>query len=203
VPFVEVMTGVYEFYGKTVTTFSLSVWWEAMKAFDLGAVRQAIDRHLMNPDAGQWLPKPADIVRMLGGRTEDRALMAWAKVDKAVRQVGTYASVAFDDPLIHRVLHDMGGWVFLGSKGEDEWPFVAREFQTRYRGFSMRGEQPDYPPLLIGVAQTYNEQKGFHAEPPRLIGEPAAAQRVMLGGSNVPAIAISRAADSLRLPSAA
>jgi len=77
-------------------------------------------RHLMNPDTGQFLPKPADIVRMLGGRTLDRALMAWAKVDKAVRQIGTYESVVFDDALIHRVLHEMGGWVGMGQKTENE-----------------------------------------------------------------------------------
>lgn len=196
----QLLAGVYEFYGKAVSPFTLSVWWEAMKPYDIAAVRQAFDRHLMNPDTGQWLPKPADVMRMLGGRTQDRALMAWAKVDKAVRRVGNYASVAFDDALIHRVLHDMGGWLALGQKTEDEWPFVAKEFENRYRGYSMRNETPEYPPVLIGLAEAYNAQKGHRTEPPRLIGVAERAQQVMKGGSNTPLIGISNPGDSaLRL----
>jgi hypothetical protein len=196
----QLLAGVYEFYGKTVSPFALSVWWGAMKLYDIAAVRQAFDRHLMNPDTGQWLPKPADVMRMLGGRTQDRALMAWAKVDKAVRSVGTYASVAFDDALIHRVLHDMGGWLALGQKTEDEWPFTAKEFENRYRGYSIRNETPDYPPVLIGVAEAYNSQKGHRTELPRLIGVAELAQKVMKGGSNAPLIGISKPGDSaLRL----
>ncbi len=57
---------------------------------------------------------------MLGGSTQDAALAAWSKVDRAVREVGPYQSVAFDDALIHRVLFEMGGWIPLGSKTEDE-----------------------------------------------------------------------------------
>lgn len=35
-------------------------------------------------------------------------MVAWNKVDKAVRQVGAWTSVMFDDALIHRVISDMG-----------------------------------------------------------------------------------------------
>lgn len=187
------ISGVMSFYGKGVSDFALDVWWAALKAFDLAAIREAFNRHLMSPDAGQFPPKPADIVRMLGGRSEDRALSAWAKVDRAVRSVGSYQSVAFDDPLIHRVLHDMGGWIALGQKTEDEWPFVAKEFENRYRGFAMRGETPDYPRALTGIAEAYNGAKGLRTDPPRLIGDPQAAQRVMSGGTTSPLVQVSQA----------
>ena len=193
--FKEGIEGVYNFYGKDLSTFSLDVWWNALRVYDLPAVIDSFNRHLMNPDSGQWLPKPADIVKMFGGRTQDRALHAWAKVDRAVRCVGSYESVAFDDPLIHRVLHEMGGWVGLGQKSEDEWPFIAKEFENRYRGYSMRSETPEYPPVLIGIAESYNSQKGFKTSSPRLIGNPVIAQEVMSGGSNVNLIGTSRAGD--------
>ena len=180
--FHEGIVGVMSFYGRDVSQFAMDVWWNAMRPFDLPAITEAFNRHLTNPDTGQFAPKPADIVRMLGGRTQDRALVAWSKVDRAVRSVGTYASVAFDDPLIHRVLHDMGGWVGLGQKTEDEWPFVAKEFENRYRGYAMRGETPDYPQELIGIAEAYNGRKGMRSDPPRLIGDRTAAERVMSGG---------------------
>ena len=136
------LTGVYAFYDKEINTFALDLWWNSLKQFDLPAIIQAFNRHVVNTESGKWLPKPADIIRMLQGSTQDAALIAWAKVDKAVRYKGTYVDVVFDDPVIHRVLHDMGGWIALGQKNEDEWPFVAREFENRYRGFRERSEIP-------------------------------------------------------------
>jgi hypothetical protein len=197
--FREGIQGVYSFYGKDVSDFALDVWWNALRAYDLAAVIDSFNRHLMNPDSGQWLPKPADIVKMFGGRTQDRALIAWAKVDRAVRSVGNYESVAFDDPLIHRVLHEMGGWIGLGQKTEDEWPFVAKEFENRYRGYAMRSEVPDYPPVLIGISEAHNSQNGLKTSLPRLIGNAAVAESVMRGGAKVNLIGTARASESLMM----
>lgn len=180
--FHEGMVGVMSFYGKDLSRFALDVWWAALERYDLAAVTQAFNRWLANPDQGSFAPKPADVIRMLAGSTQDKAFAAWAKVDRAVRSVGCYASVAFDDPIIHRVIHDMGGWVGLGQKTEDEWPFVARNFENIYRGYAARGEVPDYPAVLIGVAEAFNGQKGFKSDPPCLVGNRARALTVMSDG---------------------
>lgn len=194
-PFREGVAGVYAFYGKEVTAFALDVWWTALKAYDLAAIKDAFNRHLMNPDAGAFLPKPADIVRMLGGTTQDAALQAWAKVDKAVRCVGTYADVVFDDPLIHRVIHDMGGWIALGSKTEEDWPFIAREFENRYRGYRTRSARPDHPTVLIGMANAHNRKGGFKEEPPRLIGDQQKCLQVMECGTDTPTLGLIKVAQ--------
>jgi len=180
--FKEGIEGVYSFYNKELSSFALDVWWNSLRAFDLTAVIDSFNRHLMNPDSGQWLPKPADIIKMFGGRTLDRALLAWSKVDRAVRSVGTYESVVFDDPLIHRVIHEMGGWIGLGNKDEKEWPFIAKEFENRYRGYAMRGETPEYQPVLTGIAEAYNGSESHEIDPPRLIGDREKALLVMAGG---------------------
>lgn len=180
--FRELMQGVHDFYGRDVTEFALSVWWQAMRPFDLAAVRDAMSRHVVNPDAGQFMPKPADVVRMIGGRTVDAAQRAWSKVDAAVRRVGTYQSVAFDDPVIHRVIEDMGGWILLGGKSEHDWPFVAREFENRYRGYAMRNETPDYCARLVGIAESSNLRSALPVAEPVLIGDSDRARRVLLAG---------------------
>lgn len=193
------MVGVMSFYGKDLSRFALDVWWSALRNYDLAAVTQAFNRWLSNPDQGQFQPKPADVIKMLSGSTQDKAFAAWAKVDRAVRSVGAYASVAFDDPIIHRVIHDMGGWVGLGQKSEDEWPFVARNFENIYRGYSARGEVPEYPQVLIGLAEAYNGQKGFKSDPPRLIGDRLKALSVMEGGRDSAALIGFSVAPALRL----
>ena len=194
------MVGVMSFYGKDISAFALDVWWSALRNYDLSAVTQAFNRWLSNPDQGHFPPKPADVIKMLAGSTQDKAFAAWAKVDRAVRSVGAYSSVAFDDPIIHRVIHDMGGWVGLGQKSEDEWPFVARNFENIYRGYASRGEVPDYPQVLIGIAEAYNVSKGFNSEPPRLIGNQERALMVIEGGRDAATlIGFSTAPVSMRL----
>lgn len=191
------IVGVMGFYGKSVSSFALDVWWTALKGHDLAAIVDAFNRHLANPDSGQFPPKPADIIRMLQGSTQDAALRAWAKVDQAVRRIGTYCDVAFDDALIHRVIQDMGGWIALGEKAEDEWPFVAREFENRYRGFRSRNESPEYPASLVGIVTAHNNQKGFKTELPVLIGNEQLAKQVLRGGTDKPALGFKRMSDEL------
>ncbi|VVE47127.1 bacteriophage protein [Pandoraea communis] len=190
--FFSLISNVYAFYRQDYSDFVGQVWWGAMQVFDLAAVRDALGRHAANPDAGQFLPKPADVVKMLQGSTQDSALLAWHKVDKAIREVGTYASVAFDDALIHRVVFEMGGWVSLGTKDESEWPFVKNEFVNRYRGYRGRSQVPEYPPLLIGIAETTNTRAGLQSQGPVLIGNADAARAIVAGGSDTPLVGYTR-----------
>lgn len=194
--FSEMLQAVAEYCGKPLSAGVIAIYWQGLRDLDLQALRHALNAHVQNPDSGQWMPKIADIRRMLGGTTQDAALVAWAKVDQAVRKVGSYADVVFDDPLVHRVLHDMGGWIALGTKTEDEWPFVAKEFENRYRGFRMRGERPEYPPVMIGIAGAHN-RKGNHAlQAPILIGDQTAARAVMAGGVDKPLIGFTSAGQA-------
>ena len=57
--FHEGIAGVMSFYGKSVSRFALDVWWTALRRFDLAAIVEAFNRHLANPDTGQFAPKPA------------------------------------------------------------------------------------------------------------------------------------------------
>ena len=190
--FATLIGNVYAFYRQDHSEFAINVWWQAMKPYDFSAVADALNRHCVNPDSGQFMPKPADVVKMLGGSTQDSALSAWSKVDRAVRQVGTYETVVFDDPIVHRVLHDMGGWIQLGTKTEDEWPFLRNEFVNRYRGYRMRNETPEYPKTLIGMAEAQNNQDGHKSQPPVMIGDAEAPKRVLVGGSSAPLIGFER-----------
>jgi len=193
--FFELIANVYAFYRQDFSEFAGSVWWEAMRPFDLSAVRSAMSRHCVNPDSGQFLPKPADVVKMLSGGTADQAALAWAKVDRAVRSVGTYADVVFDDALIHRCVSELGGWVWLGQQVEDDWPFIAKRFETIYRSFRMRNETPEYQKVLVGIANSQNSREGKQENPPVLIGNPDAAAKVLAGGSTTPLLTTTRGAD--------
>lgn len=200
--FTELLAGVHEFYGKQMSEFATDVWIQAMGGYDLAAIRDALGRHAMNPDSGQFMPKPADVVRMIDGGTADSALVAWSKFDKAVRSVGPYMSVAFDDPIIHRVIEDMGGWTGFDKKTEDEWPFLRNEFTTRYRGYSGRRVAVECKPKMLGMIDADRESKGLPHDSKflRIIGDKEKAAEVMRLGVSVPSIGISSPVETgLRL----
>ena len=198
--FFALVSDVHAFYRVECTPFALGVWWEAFKHFDLLAVRGAMNRHAVNPDNGQFVPKPADIVKLIGGTSQDSALIAWSKAEKAIRSVGPYRSVVFDDALIHAVVSDMGGWSELTSVSEKELPFKAKEFENRYRGYKTAGGVESYPPRLICLAEMTNSCSGQRIDPPVLIGNPDKARAVLNGGVDRPLqITMAHANDFIRL----
>lgn len=185
--FCEMLRGVYSYYGKDLSDATIDIWWGGCKHIELQAFRDALNRHVMNPDTGQFVPKIADVVKMSEGSTGDSAARAWTLVDQAVRSVGPYRSVTFDDRLTMRVLYDMGGWLAVCNKKDDEWPFVAKEFQTRYKGYRIRSETPDCPTHLIGIAEHENVKSGKPTEPVMLIGNPDKARAIRHGTGLLPA----------------
>lgn len=191
--FVDIIQVVAEQYGKRLSDGVIALYWQGLKDFDLIEVRDALGRHLRNTDTGQFMPKIADIIRMLQGSSQDAAFSAWTKVNTAVRRIGPYDTVVFDDPIIHRVLHDMGGWIGLCDKDDEAWPHVAREFETRYRGFKARNEKVEHPGKLIGIFEAHNSSKGFKVAAPMLIGDANKAQEVLrLGTSGNKMLGIAR-----------
>ena len=188
-----------EIYGREVSPAVMGVWWAALGRFEMKAIESAFGRHMQSPDTGQFMPKPADIIRMLEGTSLDSSMVAWSKVDKAIRNVGPYRSVVFDDAIIHRVLHDMGGWTSLSTKTDDEWPFVGNEFRNRYQGYRSRGELPEYQPRLLGLAEAENQKLGIpQVHETVFIGDEKAALAVLKGGTDKPLLGITKVSDASR-----
>lgn len=181
--FRQLMQGVHDFYNRDLSEFALSVWWGAMKPYDFNEVKHAMNRHLVDPDAGVYMPKPADVVRVLDGNRSDTAAMAWAKVIKAIKGAWASESVLFDDPAIHACIRDMGGWPKVAAMKEDEQGFRQREFETKYRAYRNRGTF-DYPAVCSGTSDANNAHRGFRLDPPKLIGDPAKCLQVKAGGSD-------------------
>jgi hypothetical protein len=193
--FQALLTDALAFYRQDVSKFALSVWWAACEGFDLEQIRKALTAHAMDPDRGQFAPKPADIVRVLQGTHADRALVAWGKVYGAIGRVGAYTSVVFDEPAIHAAVEDMGGWPALCQSKVDDLPFLQRRFCDTYRAHTNRGVD-GFAPVLLGINALANRQAGYMTEPPMLVGDRLACQRVMREGSERPRLAIT-AADAM------
>jgi len=192
--FAALMVALSDYYKSEISKSVMALYWEGLKQYDFAAIEKAAWAHTQSPDEnGRWMPKISDLAKVLQGSTKDQASLAWSKVDRAVRTVGTYSDVAFDDALIHRVIQDMGGWVQIGNKSDDDWPFVAKEFETRYRGYKMRDEVPEYPRKMIGMASSQNGAMGMQYNAGTvLIGDEQKAIDVIKGGATSTAISFNK-----------
>lgn len=181
--FVKYLTDALAFYGKDASAFAISVWFEAMRPFDLEQVKRAMSGHAMDPERGQFAPKPADIVRQLAGTSTDRAALAWGAVFECMQRIGAYTDVAFDDPAIHAVIRDLGGWIKLCRSTMEELGFVQNRFAQAYKAYSARG-QFDYPSMLSGDNGSDADFaiRGMKKPEPTLIGNKDAARLVMQFG---------------------
>lgn len=194
--FAGLMTGLADYYDKEVSKSTMALYWEGLKQYDYAAIEKAAWAHTQSPDEnGRWMPKISDLTKVLQGSTKDQASIAWSKVDRAVRTIGQNFDVAFDDPLIHRVIQDMGGWIGLSGKSDDDWPFVAKEFENRYRGYKMRDELPEYPNKMIGTGSAAAASMGMELKQGTvLIGDEKKAVEVIKGGNqNTVALSFKRA----------
>ena len=179
------LNAVWALYDKVPTEGVLSIFWETMKGLSLREVSAALSRHVTDPDRGQFAPKPADLIRQMEGDTESQAMQAWSLAWRTVGTVGTYRSVQFDDPIIHAVVHDMGGWIKFGEFTVNEEPFRAKDFVTFYRAYKARRAIPEHPPVLIGRTEAENRRGGFldHIPAPHRISRPQFKQ-LEQGGEN-------------------
>jgi hypothetical protein len=180
--FTIMMVGIGEIYRTAISKFLTDIYWKSLKHFEWQDVERALNAHIYNPDCGQFFPKPADVVRFIEGSGETRALQAWSKVEQAIKQVGGYQSVVFDDALIHAVLENMGGWTKLCSVTLDELPFRCNEFQKRYMGF-VHKKPERHPKYLAGIIEVQNAKNNFPIPAPILLGDLKKAKAVMRLGN--------------------
>lgn len=187
--FQALMADALAFYRQDLSRFALSVWWQACERYDIEQVAAALTTHAMDPERGQFAPKPADIVRQLQGTHSDRSLIAWGKVLDAAQRVGAYQSVAFDDGVIHAAIEALGGWPMVCRTSHDELPHLQRRFCEQYR---TNVKRPDlrYPPLLPGLHQQENATAGRRVAPPVLVGNKQAAENTLRTGVDGPATEI-------------
>ena len=177
------MVSLGELYGKSMSESLIELYWAALKRFDLSAIQRAVKIHINHPERGQYMLKPNDVVLYLEGSTNCKAIQAWSKVIQAMKTVGHYNSVVFDDALIHAVIQDMGGWMRLCQLPENQLDFRARDFEKRYEMYLLN--KPDnYPRKLMGFFDTENITKGFKPKNPLLIGNEQQALEVYQGMPN-------------------
>ena len=133
--FAELITGACEYYEKRISEQTLDFYWRALLEYSIEDLEFAAAAHVRDQDRGRFMPKVADFVFAIEGSADECAALAW---DLILRNRGT------DDPAANAAIKSMGGWQqAIGRQNEQDLPFIAKNFQTRYKAFKRREQMPE------------------------------------------------------------
>jgi hypothetical protein len=139
--FAELMTAMEELYKQKSSGFLFEIYFSALKKYDIETLTNAIGAHVSNTKNGQFMPRPADIIRQIEKDNipaEHRAMVGWSEVERQIRSVGSYDTPNFKDPLISHVIYDMGGWVSICQVMEKDLVWMGKDFERRYLSYAER-----------------------------------------------------------------
>ena len=160
--FKRYMLGLGEVFNREISQILMDIYWKTLESFSDDKCERAFNQAISN---SKFFPKPAELLEIIRGTQEDRAMLAWLSVEKAIRGIGPYSSVQFEDPVIHSVIESLDGWPEFQNFTNAERQWKQREFVVRYRALSGKSE---HPPYLPGITEADNSFRGYDdfIEPP-------------------------------------
>lgn len=177
-PFVRLMAETADLYSRErQSTAALKIYFAALADLAFEEFRRALSDHIR---ACKFYPRPADLLEQARGSAEDRAAIAWQRVLTAVREIGTWESVRFPDPIIHYAVDRVGGWPRIGEITAQEAPHRERDFCGWYAKGEKSGVTWEHvSPQLPGHLALENVRTGHEAPQPidvatreRMVGIP-------------------------------
>ena len=75
--FSELLTGTSDYYRVPLSEFTLNLYWNGLRRFDIAAIEKALERHICRADKdGEFMPKVGALTVMLEGSTGDQSAVA-------------------------------------------------------------------------------------------------------------------------------
>ena len=104
---IEMVGAIAEARRQPMSTTALHLYVMALDDLPFARVQAAL---LEANRVARFLPTPPELRELAGAGERQRIDRAWELVRRAIRQVGHYVTVDFQDPAINAVLRRMGGW---------------------------------------------------------------------------------------------
>lgn len=152
VEFKTMLAALCESFCKEPSAATFYGYWLALEDLDFTDVKRAAVKAMRE---SRFMPSAAELRQFAGiASASDRALLAWAAVEKAA-PIGSYKSIDFDDPLINAAIRSMGGWPAILDKSQEVFDtFVRKDFLAAHQGYMRAGVDGDACRPLPGLADT-------------------------------------------------
>jgi hypothetical protein len=155
------LTACAELYGKGVSEGAQLLWWEALDGFTIEQVEAAFKRAIRDPDGGQFMPKPADLIRQLRGAAADEALIAWGTVLETARREGANSSAARGfTGATRQALAAIGGYAAVCRADEEQNGFLQKRFCDGFKAYRGMEERSDEGAGLLDAPDAHSRLSG-------------------------------------------
>ncbi len=151
-----------EYYQAKPSDALMEIYWQAFQNWSLEEFKRACNL-IMQTRVYPSLPKIPEITEMIYGKPEDQAALAYETLVKAMKQIGPWENVMFEDGAIARAVEAMGGWEQINQWTVDEWKFRKKDFEQLYLA-NLRAGRTE-PVTLYGAFDRINGangQQGFN-----------------------------------------
>jgi hypothetical protein len=168
--FKEFMMGLAELFDKQLSTILIDMYWKALESYTDEQCDEAFNKAFV---MCKFFPKPVELIELItggAGQLEDVAEIQATEVLRAVKRVGVYNSVLFNDPVTIAVIQQCyGGWIKLCTdllQEEEKW--FRKDFVRYYKAYKRQNILIDGH--LAGLIEFDNSEKytGFVPEPVKI-----------------------------------
>ena len=156
--FIFVMGALAEAAQQTLNDFKIKVYAQGLEDIPIETIETAAWNLVRTRTLATW-PKIGEIREAAIGKVEDEAILALTKMERACFIHGAYATVVFDDPIIHAIVRSFGGWPKICVMEPDEWKFKRIEFQKVYRAYAPNLHRVEIPITLVGIDERDNSTR--------------------------------------------
>ncbi|NCD35382.1 MAG: hypothetical protein EOL87_18495, partial [Spartobacteria bacterium] len=137
VRFASSLTAMAALYDKEPASQVVEIYFRALEKFTIDEVEQGISKACSTL---KFFPKPVELIDCITGGTgnlADKAMVEACRVLEAIKNIGTYTSVCFDDPVTQAVIvQQFGGWAKFGDMLVDSEKWFIKDFSSGYQAFA-------------------------------------------------------------------
>jgi len=151
--FLAAINGLAEVYNENMSELKLDLYFETLKDYSFEQFKSAII-NILKVRVYPSMPKPSEIIECIGGKLQDRAVLAWETAIETAQKYDYYFTINFEDSIINGVIRAMGGWESFSTMPAKEHPFARKQFIELYEAYSRVGRE--CPEKLIGNFEKKN-----------------------------------------------
>ena len=155
---------------KVISDTLIAAYFVALGKIDIADIKSALSKIM---SASTFFPKPVEIINLIkGGGTDDIAFQQATTVLEAIRRIGPYRSVRFEDAVTTSVIKKtFGGWTKICKElVTDEEKWFIKNFCAAYKSFAATPVQ-NIAEKLPGIVEAQNQADGYPVKTdPILIG---------------------------------
>lgn len=124
-------------YDKSIDIKQIDAYVSVFASAGLTAqdIEDGAHRHAANTErAGQFFPKPSDIINQVKGDNKVSSTRAWLKVLEVKRKGGLSSNrrVVFDDPKINYTINSLGGMTVINTADAEGLEKIRWNFEAYY-----------------------------------------------------------------------